>query len=743
MEIACESRIVHVAVYARGAVVTRAVTVPRLLPPGLVDLVIPGVTALSSAGSARARAEASPTASQRRDVLTLRMRLVVPAAPPADGSLLERLHELGHERERLDTERSQLLAQRQALASFAPEAALQNRWRPVDAGARVLDAVAACAIASDLAAAIDAKILDISGLLEKNARDYHAADLAVSQRGGASSGRSGLPTREIVARIGAGDADGLSSLEVSYIVGAARWWPAYAVRLSDGGRRAAWAKEALVAQASGEDWTGALLSFCSAGLVRDLRLPELRSLRLGRAQPAPPRRGYRPPPAGLDELFASYDGAAAAAAPPLPPPAPPPPAEKVAYGMQGESFDEGGGGGAFQPQSFGAADEETRAAVATGSPAPKRMAMPMPAQAPGAMPTSAAMPAPAPMAASVPMMSPAAGLRARGGPNVSLALGGAHVSRDADTSPGFDVARPPEIEPADAWLEFDALAMGGSSDRAKRGRLVLDDGAAGPAPRGPHGGRAGAGELGAAQARASVAIERLAPPLATDPHDATGGQAGAQESFDVRYDGKVTADVPANARIHRVPIDAADGPALPRLVTVPREATDVYRETLAENPFGVALLPGPADIFVDGALLTTTPLAATARGGKVVLGLGVEPRVRIARNARATEGTGGLLGGTATVDHVVSIDVVSSLGHAAALELYERVPVTDDKDVAVELKTAQPAPARYDQSDRGKPVRGGLRWNLELAPGAKQTVEYGYRVTLPAKSEIVGGNRRE
>jgi hypothetical protein len=40
-------------------------------------------------------------------------------------------------------------------------------------------------------------------------------------------------------------------------------------------------------------------------------------------------------------------------------------------------------------------------------------------------------------------------------------------------------------------------------------------------------------------------------------------------------------------------------------------------------------------------------------------------------------------------------------------------------------------------------VRGGLSWKINVSPGEKQRIEIVYRVTLPAKNELVGGNRRE
>ena len=49
----------------------------------------------------------------------------------------------------------------------------------------------------------------------------------------------------------------------------------------------------------------------------------------------------------------------------------------------------------------------------------------------------------------------------------------------------------------------------------------------------------------------------------------------------------------------------------------------------------------------------------------------------------------------------------------------------------------------YKQADRGQPVRGGWLWRVNLQQGGKASVEFQYRVVLSAKSEIIGGNRRE
>jgi hypothetical protein len=123
--------------------------------------------------------------------------------------------------------------------------------------------------------------------------------------------------------------------------------------------------------------------------------------------------------------------------------------------------------------------------------------------------------------------------------------------------------------------------------------------------------------------------------------------------------------------------------------------------------------------------------------------MGVEDRLRVARNARADEDTAGLLGGSTVVDTTVTIDLASSLGRDAEVEVLDRIPVTDEKGLEVELVSTRPDAKRYDQADRGSPVRGGLRWSVTVPAGGKTRLELRYRVSFPSKNELQGGNRRE
>jgi uncharacterized protein (TIGR02231 family) len=280
---------------------------------------------------------------------------------------------------------------------------------------------------------------------------------------------------------------------------------------------------------------------------------------------------------------------------------------------------------------------------------------------------------------------------------------------------------PKEVEPAGGWFDFDALILKGAEDPPARGKLTRVDVDSGSQTR----------------AAAERGIETLSPGSRfRDPVSARG-------LFDHRYDLEGLVEVPADGIPHRVVIGAAGARPSLRLRTVPREAPDVYREADVKNPFDAPLVAGPVDVYVEGSLLATTDMSPIDRGGTLTVGMGVEDRVLVARNARAEEESAGVFGGSVAVSHHVAIDLTSSLGREIVVEVIDRVPVTDEKTIEIAKVSEAPEGEKYDQSDRGEPLRGGRLWKVALAPGGKARVEHVYRVVLPAKDELVGGNRRE
>jgi len=687
--ISCSSSIADVVVYGRGAVVTRIIDLPPDLPEGLADVEVDGITPLAEAGSVRAEIVA-----QDRRIVALQSSLVVPPEKITPGPSLQRVEDLDARIERLESERGVVQAQRTRFERMQPCPAKVGSLlkTPLE---RVNDSLAVGKTLDEILAGLDAKSLELEASIADCQKEREAARLASSQAQSSQRMGKGHPTRRVVARL---DGTGpVESVRLIYTVKAARWWPVYTLRLAEGGASATWWVEALVAQLSGEDWTSVRLSLCTASLVDDVRLPELASMRLGRAKPEK-RRGYRPPPADLERMFVSFDvffSATVTVAAQAPRPVAEPPAAAPMQEMAKRS--------APMPQ----APQLMRAPAP-----PPAMAMPAPAPPP---PRAPAPPPPAPGRASI-------GSRTRSGAAYLEEDGFAMTAPlEAEQCASPEPPEPQEIEPADAWLDFDGLRLGQGLDLVHRGRLYRQ-----PDP-----------VVASRQRNAASQIDGLAPaPMVRDPLLTRG-------SFDHRYDAQGRAEVPSDGRTHRITLASAPASTSTLYRTVPIEAPEVYRELLLTNPFDSPILDGPVDVYVEGSLLTTSEVGHIDRGGSLRIGLGVEDRIRVARNVQVEEETTGLLGGTSSILHTIRIDLRSSLGKLTTVEVLDRVPDTDDKNVEVKLVKASHQGARYTQADRGAPIRGGWSWPIALPAGGSETLAYSYRINLPSKNEIVGGNRRD
>ena len=155
------------------------------------------------------------------------------------------------------------------------------------------------------------------------------------------------------------------------------------------------------------------------------------------------------------------------------------------------------------------------------------------------------------------------------------------------------------------------------------------------------------------------------------------------------------------------------------------------------------MLKGPLDVFVEGSFLLATQLDHVDRGGNIIVGLGVDDRIKVARNVRVDEENIGLLGGKTAVGHTVTIDVSSNLPFSSTVEVIDRVPVTYQDHLEIEDIETSPQAKVYSQKREGQPIKGGRRWKVKLGQGEETSLELKFKLVFSAKEEIVGGNRRE
>lgn len=192
-------------------------------------------------------------------------------------------------------------------------------------------------------------------------------------------------------------------------------------------------------------------------------------------------------------------------------------------------------------------------------------------------------------------------------------------------------------------------------------------------------------------------------------------------------------------------VQVTSGKAQARRVyrVVPRQDTSVQSIIELRNPTGIPLAKGPLRVLEGGGMRARGVLGSTGRDGPICLSLGPEERIRVARNARVREESRGMLSGDRALIHEVEVTVANRLTRPVVVEVFEALPdATEDGGVEVQFNSAQPqAHAGLGPHDRKN--ERALRWQLEVAAGTEQTIHWGYTITISARAELEGGNRRE
>jgi hypothetical protein len=572
--------------------------------------------------------------------------------------------------------------------------------------------------------------------------------------------------------------EGETRLALEYAVRGARWVPGYELRMPRSLDSGTLRMRASVLQRTGEDWTNVKLSLSTADLHRRADVPELKALRIGRRQPPPARSGWREPPPGLEELFAGYDSASIT----RPSPAKPEPSPRsitteipAAAPMEPETAYEPDSEPSGSVKADALYDEEVE--VSEGAPmaaapvmaAPTGAMRPAPPKSAGALgglfgAGSASMaPPPPPPAPGAPPMP----MRSRGGGGLERAKRKAaplRVSRDlsgpdddaperelqeegadldgyggsADARARFD--EPSSLEPAGDLLDYDTLELAPASQPGSRGKLQ---------PRPIYSSQ----ELIALTAvHVQVDVVSLmavrhqdmnrvfqvpAPTWAVPPRQST-------PFFDYRYDVETRMDVPSDGAWHTVSVFAAPVGLVAEYLCVPSIEPQVFRTVMVENRTPHALLAGPVDVTLGDEFLMTSPLPTLAPGATQRLGLGVEESIKVSRNTRFDEASGGVFGGASMLTHRVSLEVANRLGRPVTVELRERVPMVpvSEKDIKVEETEVKPAWRTPAPLPGETPVEGERAWRVTLQAGEKQSLDATWVVKIPSSKMLQGGNRR-
>ncbi|MFJ5723681.1 DUF4139 domain-containing protein [Streptomyces sp. NPDC093149] len=681
-----------VVVYAQGAVCRRLAR-GSVSPDGRIR--VTGLPRSMDPGSLRARVLGAP------GVRVTEVRTEVEAEPLGTGTPDEmrcEVERLGDEYAAAQGRRDRqlnLIEEVRALHPVPPARRREDPHRrtPVDAWLELADFV------DERLAGLHKRLVELEQALRAVEHELTvAADRLARASTDAPSAHVETTVCAALTLDGTGDAE--VELELEYAVPGAVWVPTYRLTHRQGDGSGRLVLRASVAQRTGEDWTGVRIALATADLRRRTDLPRLRSIRIGRSQPAPAPSGWREPPSGLVGLFSGYDAAG-----------PRPATTAAPVAVVAVSAPTGAAGGS----SSGPVPPPPPAPQGYGAPP---AAVPVPGSADGASPEAIgggtpALPQPA---GSRPGNRPRSGGRSFTGTPAPIAPAGPGLA--APPPPPAPMAGAPQ--PSGAELDYAALVLCGPDEQGgRRGRLF---------PGSPFD------PVAAEYRRRAEAVAALPlPEQAVRPRESAG-------SFDHRFDAAARADIPSDGTWHTVTVGEIPVGTRTEYLCVPSVEQTVYATSVLSNSTDQALLAGPVEITVDDDFLLTAALPTLAPGGVGRVGLGPAEGIRVTRRTNLHESTSGLRNTTTVLDHRVHVELANRLAGPVTVEVRERVPVASDPDVRIEERADWTAPEEGTGPDRHAP--GTRVWRLDLPAGATAALDGGYEIRIPAGKALVGGNRR-
>jgi len=141
-----------------------------------------------------------------------------------------------------------------------------------------------------------------------------------------------------------------------------------------------------------------------------------------------------------------------------------------------------------------------------------------------------------------------------------------------------------------------------------------------------------------------------------------------------------------------------------------------------------ALLSGTAELSLDGSPSGKASVGTLGRGDSLKLAFGRVPLVTATvEEAVPHEGT---TWGRGKLEKSFTLTVTNGTGTPTSVTVFDRVPVSAQDRIKVEVLAIEPKPTRQDE-------RGILAWEMKLAPGEKKKLAVRYRLTYPADRQII------
>jgi uncharacterized protein (TIGR02231 family) len=232
---------------------------------------------------------------------------------------------------------------------------------------------------------------------------------------------------------------------------------------------------------------------------------------------------------------------------------------------------------------------------------------------------------------------------------------------------------------------------------------------------------------------------RLAPGIQADEIDEKKDAEVAQaeivhSAYNVAFEVPGKPDVPADGADHRVVLRQESLPGTLTYRAAPSLEEAAFLTSVVRAPAQYPLLAGTMRVLAGGAYLGVYGVPETGPGAELSLPFGRDNRIKIARveqpEVRSFEG---LTNRTGQVAHQSKTTVENLRDRAVTVVVEDRVPVSEDERIVVEMGKATTA-----DHTPSKTRPGVVSWKLTLAPHEKKDVVLAYTVRYPKEMLVAG-----
>jgi uncharacterized protein (TIGR02231 family) len=221
--------------------------------------------------------------------------------------------------------------------------------------------------------------------------------------------------------------------------------------------------------------------------------------------------------------------------------------------------------------------------------------------------------------------------------------------------------------------------------------------------------------------------EAEVPPSAAEPAkpaEFTASPMRASGAFATTFDVPSRQDLASDGRTRRMHVGTVRLEGEVAHECVPGLSPHAFLVAAVRNASDLPLLAGASRVILGGQFVGRGRIEDVAPGQEFDLALGVDRAVEVERKlvARERDASGSRHESRARY----RIEVTNHRTEPIRLTLRDRVPLSPDEDVDVRVRDVEPKPAADGDED------GILVWSLDVAPGARETAEFGYEVRYPA-----------